>query len=582
MACSSAPSSPSKKRTTDEIERERREGECAAEIWLDMIHHCYKADNDKGVNPAENEIDGQGLEDKTCTDLPSTTDGDSAMSEDNPESWTTEEFDKMWAELDEKFSRWTGEPAPTQEEKGFGEQLAEAGDWNMDMGMPEQENEMAAHGTNLVSSCPSSSREEQPCGESVPQVSHVPSLALQTAAAVQGVRRRHVDKLSWDTELSSQSRALALTAPLINDRGMTGSNYSAPETNPRDFFTVGNAEWDLMAGTSWQQSSPDLTHSNPAHTGPGIGFTQGRPVFAYDRTLPLPPGLALPHMPSRYPQLPPFNPAIAAGIVQPRVSNIADPRSSRASPPDSVKPLRKEKRGAPRRRMFTTMPKTDQPLSSRALIDDEEVLKSFPEHLCLPEVMYRFVRPVGASRRIWPTERMVDFLMRHQNAKDHPDITRGERRANVKRWVVKERDACNNKARKEREIWERSTKQAISTPAQQNGPALTGQPIPLSVLLQGQPEPQEADFTPPHAHHDAHLRMPFTRDLCHDPRLAGFALPGHGNNMTFPQTAQGGPLYGGVVQGEARSNGYQRQLGFPTPAPTEEGYSSEDAEGDWE
>ena len=267
-------------------------------------------------------------------------------------------------------------------------------------------------------------------------------------------------------------------------------------------------------------------------------------------------------------------------MVQPRPLNMAEPTTA-AGNPGSVMYLHKERRGAPRKRMFTSMPKTEQPLSSRALIDDEEVLISFPEHLCLPEVMQRFVRPVGARRRIWPTERMVDFLMRHPNSKDYAGITREERRANVKRWVVKERDACNNKARKERENGKNSTKKTISTPAQQSGPPLTGQPIPLCVVLQGRSEPQHADSTPSHAR-NAYFDMPSTQDLSRNPHLTGVARPGHSSVTTVPRNAQGESLYEGVMQEGPTSNGDQRQSGFPTPARTEEGYASEDAEGDWE
>ena len=103
--------------------------------------------------------------------------------------------------------------------------------------------------------------------------------------------------------------------------------------------------------------------------------------------------------------------------------------------------------GAPRIVMFPMAPPSDTPLSARAEYDDEEVLNSFPEHLSVPEVMKRFVRYGREHSSGWQTRKMVDCLLRHLNNKDYAGISEGERRENLSRWVVKERDACNNKIR---------------------------------------------------------------------------------------------------------------------------------------
>jgi hypothetical protein len=527
MASPFTASTPSKKRTINSIERECREEE-AAHVGLEVKRRCNKADNDGGLYTAGDGVEGRSRE---------------ALSEDNPETWTTQAFEEMWSAIDEKFSEWMEAQPNTQEEQTFQEQLGGAGDWNMNEGTPEQKFSTAAQDTNLVSSCPSLVGSEEPQRrESVPQDSCMQPQPLPTSSAVQEVRPNEVNKPGWETRPSSQAQVLASSVPHDNffeglneldlqfDRHILASKSSALKANPPSSSAAGNAECGKMAAASWQQSSLNLTHSNPSQTGLETGSVQGRPGFAHGLTLPLPQGLGLPHTPSQYPQLPNFNPVLAAGMVEPRPLNVADPTTG-ASNSRLVTYFHKEKRGAPRQRMFTSMPRIDQPLSSRALTDDEEVLISFPEHLCLPEVMQRFVRPGGARQRLWPTQRMVDFLMRHKNARDYAGITREVRRANVKRWVTKERDACNSKLRKDRETGKKSTKEATSTSADQNGPASTGQPIPLCVVLQGVPEPQNADSMSSHAH-DTHLGMPSAQDPSHDSQLTGLALPGHRYNAS--------------------------------------------------
>lgn len=110
---------------------------------------------------------------------------------------------------------------------------------------------------------------------------------------------------------------------------------------------------------------------------------------------------------------------------------------------------RRKRRGAPRTIMFPLAPPSDTALSAHALVDDEEVLRHFPEHLSVPEIMRRFVRPFGTRSGAWPTLEMVERLLEHPNAKDYPGISESERRANLSRWVTKERDACNAKMRME-------------------------------------------------------------------------------------------------------------------------------------
>jgi hypothetical protein len=155
-----------------------------------------------------------------------------------------------------------------------------------------------------------------------------------------------------------------------------------------------------------------------------------------------------------YPQAQGSFPAVehATSYPAPQFLNAHAVRASLMTAPKAATPAptwtiaQPKKRGAPRLRMFPTKPDRDQPLSAKALTGNEEVMKEFPEHLSNTAVMQRFVKT--AESKGWPTERMVDSLMRHPNAKDKPQMTREQRRANLKRWVIKERDTCHNNLRK--------------------------------------------------------------------------------------------------------------------------------------
>ena len=175
-----------------------------------------------------------------------------------------------------------------------------------------------------------------------------------------------------------------------------------------------------------------------------------------------------------------LNPGPAVGNVP--AQNI-NPVSTIPGPSYSGRPKR---RGQPRTRMFITKPNSDVPLSVRAQTDDEEILRNFPEHLSLPEVMKRFVK---SDPRFggWPTERMLDFLMIHPNAKDFPDIAPKQRRANVKRWVTKEKDSCNNKQRKEAGIKPRNGAEGNTSDSAPQTPVTPAYP-PFTTPLNHQVE----------------------------------------------------------------------------------------------
>jgi hypothetical protein len=320
----------------------------------------------------------------------------------------------------------------------------------------------------------------------------------------------------------------------LNHRRMIGSDAPLLGAKSPDLSTVSREEWDTIFGTDWQQSSLDLTHTNPVRNEFEQPSVQPAQFFAPGRMLPLPQGLILPTIPLPYPQIPFPNPAVAFGAAPPHNSNMEGPTAA-ATNSGTYMRIHKEKRGAPRQRMFPSMPKTDVPLSARALIDDGEVLIRFPEHLCLPEVMQRFVRPVGSHHGIWPTDRMVDFLMRHKNAKDFAGITRAERRANLKRWVTKERDACNNKARRRLESGKRSVKEATLASAEQNGPASMSQSVPASTRLQAVSEPQCV--------YSAHPALPSLQNSFENSRLTVAAFPGQRYDTAVPPAPQAGPIW---------------------------------------
>ncbi len=157
--------------------------------------------------------------------------------------------------------------------------------------------------------------------------------------------------------------------------------------------------------------------------------------------------------------------------------------------------------------MFPKAPPRNTPLSALAKVDNEEVLRSFPEHLSIPEVMRRFVRPNGAKFGGWQTKKMVDYLLKHENERDHKGISEEERRANLSRWVTKERDACNNRIRKELRIPKKTTKGTRTV--QNHASSTNGGSIPNTqqVTLQSMPAhlapaySQNGYSAPPSSHH---------------------------------------------------------------------------------
>lgn len=102
-------------------------------------------------------------------------------------------------------------------------------------------------------------------------------------------------------------------------------------------------------------------------------------------------------------------------------------------------------RGAPRKHMFLGAPHRNTPLPQSALSDDDEILNRFPEHLSHPVIMQRFVESSTTRSGGYQTGDMVKALLQHANARDTVGITEEQRKENIRRWVVKERDACNKK-----------------------------------------------------------------------------------------------------------------------------------------
>jgi hypothetical protein len=122
-----------------------------------------------------------------------------------------------------------------------------------------------------------------------------------------------------------------------------------------------------------------------------------------------------------------------------RTISTANPQI--AAPP--ALPQGRRKRGAPRKRMFPNAPGTDTPLSTTALTSEDEVLKHFPEHLALKEVMQRFVKSSSTHPGGYATKEMVKELLKHAISHDSDQVTGKEREQKVHRWVIKEKDACN-------------------------------------------------------------------------------------------------------------------------------------------
>jgi hypothetical protein len=184
-------------------------------------------------------------------------------------------------------------------------------------------------------------------------------------------------------------------------------------------------------------------------------------------------------------------PSIASQHL-PNVAYQQAPAQAGQSQPSRRRP------GAPRRKMFVNAPSRDTPLPPSALTDTEEILNRFPEHLSNPVVMQRFVGSSTTGSRGHPTNDMVKALLQHANAHDTAGITEGQRRENIRRWVVKERDACNKQLKAGRLSSSVPPSMIAAPPAvqpslqappgfdgipipQQNqqAPSLIGMPIPL-------------------------------------------------------------------------------------------------------
>lgn len=284
------------------------------------------------------------------------------------------------------------------------------------------------------------------------------------ASAICGGGSRPQKAVLQDTRVLQQGDSMSLA----HVHAINQLRAQTVGAKPLDFSPLHHEEWATTTGGGWQKSSVKPMHSNPVQDEPEHPFFERDPFSAHSGTLLPTQSASLAQNPSPYPPNPRPKPALAFGMVRPQQSNTAVPTAG-ASNSGAVMIPPKGKRGAPRKRMFESMPTTDTSLSARAQVDNEEVLKSFPEHLCTPEVMRRFVRPAGSQSGGWPTGRMVDFLMKHKNAKDFVGITKEERRANLKRWVTKERDSCNNKKRKAARLAEK--KAIIGSTASQMSPA---------------------------------------------------------------------------------------------------------------
>jgi hypothetical protein len=171
---------------------------------------------------------------------------------------------------------------------------------------------------------------------------------------------------------------------------------------------------------------------------------------------------------------------VNAGLVFPAA--VTGPTASTAVPP-------KKRRGAPRKVMFPFAPLRDMPLPTTARVNENEVLRKFPEHLSLPEVMRRFVRPHGAHSGGWETKDMVEGLLRHWNQKDQLGISNAARRANLSAWVVKERDFTNSRIRKELGIPKTTRKKTSTLAGQQHQHSATEITLQPNTL-QSVPHPQ--------------------------------------------------------------------------------------------
>lgn len=163
------------------------------------------------------------------------------------------------------------------------------------------------------------------------------------------------------------------------------------------------------------------------------------------------------------------------------LANVAHPQAPAQA--GQAQPARKRP-GAPRRKMFLNAPNRDTPLPQSALTDNREILNRFPEHLSHPVIMQRFVASPKTGSRGYHTTDMVNALLQHVNTRDFNGITEGERKENIRRWVVKERDACNKRLKAGRVLASLPPGMIAPPPPAQPGvqatqPNFAGMPMPL-------------------------------------------------------------------------------------------------------
>jgi hypothetical protein len=280
---------------------------------------------------------------------------------------------------------------------------------------------------------------------------------------------------------------------------------------------------------------------------------------------------------SHFPNIQSLYPVPTAGIFQPQPPNTSKPTKGLGYTNAAANPPNK-KRGAPRTVMFPFAPSSDTPLPRLAQTDDKEVLRSFPEHLSLPDVMRRFVCPNGSRSGAWSTSAIIKGLWNHWNERDYPGMPEEERHANLSRWIVKERDACNNKIRKDMG----APKGARKTPAT----SVQHNPSPFAATASSQ-----SAFPTPSYIQNAYSTTSYVQNA----RPAVFSPPGterrhlgatvdQALTHSYPQAHQGvvtstaGERSMHLREMDRISN--SRPWPLRTPAPTGVHYASEDAEGD--